>query len=284
MFKKVGFIMQEDKRVSVIIANYNNQIYLQECLDSVLAQTYGNIEIVVVDDCSTDDSLSVLRKYEEMHPNIKVFVNETNSGVSRTRINAIENATGEYITVLDPDDYYISNTKIEKEMELILKYKKEQDKDIIAFSNYNAVGIKGVFMHSFAEELQVQTGDISELFFIRKSFLPMFYMMSKKQFLSVGGYEEQIPIYEDHDLAIRLTAKYEFYYTGNDGLAHRYTRQGLSSANISHHNKWLIYIYKKNFHLLKKKRLLVGTILYLDYIKAKLRFLKRFAEKIFHMK
>ena len=276
--------MDNNKLVSVIIANYNNHKYLEQCINSVLAQTYDNIEIVVVDDCSTDDSLSLLRQYEEKYSNVKVFVNEQNLGVTKTRMNAISKATGDYITVLDPDDYYVCNDKILNEMNLISKFKTEYNEDIIAFSKYNRVDINGVFQFSFTDRAEIQTGDISDLFFLRKKYIPIFYLMSRQQYDSIGGYDEQIPIYEDHDLSLKLASKYEFYYTGCEGFAVRYTQKGLSSAHISHHNKWLIYIYKSNFHLLKKKRFLVGAKLYLDYVKSKLRFLKRFAEKLLCMK
>lgn len=280
----MGLIVGEDKLVSVIIANYNNHVYLEQCLNSVLAQTYDNIEIVVVDDCSTDKSLNLLRKYEEKHSNVKIFVNEENIGVTKTRMNAISKASGDYITTLDADDYYMCNTKIEKEMNLISKFKNEHNKDIIAFSNYSKVDINGVFKFRYAEEYEVQTGYITDLFLLRKKFRPRDFVMSKHQYYSIGGYDEQIPIYEDYELIIKLASKYEFHYTGCEGSAYRDTKQGLSSANISHHNKWLLYIMKNNFHLLKKKRFSIGTKLYLEYVKSKLRFLKRFAEKLLCMK
>lgn len=257
--------MIKDKLISVIITNYNNQIYLEQCLNSVLAQTYDNIEIVVVDDCSKDKSLDILRKDEEKHSNVKIFVNKENSGVAKTRMNAISKATGDYITTLDADDYYKCNIKIEKEMDLISKFKNEHNKDIIAFSNYNRVDINGVFKFSFAKLLEIQTGNIMEVFFLRKKFLPKDFVMSKHQYNSIGGYNEQIPIYEDLDLDIRLASKYEFHYTGCEGTAYRETKQGLSSANISYKNKWLLYVRKNNFHLLKKNKFLIIANSFFEY-------------------
>jgi glycosyltransferase involved in cell wall biosynthesis len=179
--------MTRGNLVSVIIANYNKGLYLEQCLNSVLAQTYDNIEIIVVDDCSKDGSLSTLRKYEEKYPKIKVFVNEKNCGVTRTRINAISKASGEYITTLDSDDYYMCNLKIEKEMELIERFKKEHGRDIIAFSNYHLVDIDGGFKIDYAKSYEVRTGDILEVYFYKKKFCPRDFVMSKQQYYSVGG-------------------------------------------------------------------------------------------------
>ena len=257
--------MTKNKLVSVIIANYNNQIYLEQCLNSVLAQTYENIEIVVVDDCSTDNSLDLLRKYEEKYPQIKVFVNEKNSGVTKTRMNAIAKAAGDYITTLDADDYYMCEMKIEKEMELISKFKNEQNKDIVAFSNYNLVDINGGLKINYAKSYKVQTGNIMDVYFLRKKFCPRDFVMSKHQYYAAGSYDEQMPIYEDIDLDIRLASKYEFHYTGCEGTAYRDTKKGLSASNIRYKNKWSFYERKKNFHLLKKKKYLIKANTYLEY-------------------
>lgn len=89
--------------VSIIIPVYNTKKYLAECLDSVLAQTYPHIEIVCINDGSTDGSLSVLKKYASAHASITVL-NQKNAGVIASRNTAISKASGEYILPLDSDD------------------------------------------------------------------------------------------------------------------------------------------------------------------------------------
>lgn len=259
--------MTKGKLVSVIVPNYNKGIYLEQCLNSVLAQTYDNIEIVAVDDCSTDESLKILKKFEQKYSNIKVFVNEKNSGVTRTRINAISKAAGEYITTLDSDDYYIYNMKIEKEMELVEKFKEEHNRDIISFSNYHFVDIDGGFKIDYAKSYEVLTGNILEVYFYKKKFCPRDFLMSKQQYYSVGGYDERFPIYEDIDLDIRLASKYEFHYTGCMGTAYRDTKKGLAASNALYKNKLLLYVRRKNFHLLKENKFLIKTNTYLEYFK-----------------
>lgn len=91
-------------RVSVIIPVFNNQKYLTKCLESVISQSYPNIEIICIDDGSTDNSLEVLRQYEKNNDNIKVLA-QKNAGVIDARNIAIKKATGEYILPLDSDDY-----------------------------------------------------------------------------------------------------------------------------------------------------------------------------------
>lgn len=97
-------LIEEDKKVSVIIPLYNQGQYLDECVDSVLRQTYQNFEIIIVDDCSTDESYKVALKQKEKSDKIKVFKHKVNKKLPATRNTAIKNATGEYILPLDSDD------------------------------------------------------------------------------------------------------------------------------------------------------------------------------------
>lgn len=97
--------MEKQYDISVILPVYNNVQYLEECLDSVLAEKNLSIEIVAVDDGSTDGSGKMLEEYAEKYENIRVF-HQKNSGVSVARNLGLEKAEGEYICYLDSDDHY----------------------------------------------------------------------------------------------------------------------------------------------------------------------------------
>lgn len=96
-------------KVSVIIPVYNVEKYLAKCLDSVINQTFKDIEIICIDDCSTDSSKDILLSYAKKDNRIKVFYNEVNSGLSYTRNIGIKNSSGKYIFFLDSDDMIIDN-------------------------------------------------------------------------------------------------------------------------------------------------------------------------------
>lgn len=106
--------------VSIVTPNYNGAKYLRETLESVLAQTYTNWELIVVDDGSTDDSLELVRSFDE--PRFRVFVNERNSGAAVSRNVAIEAARGKYIAFLDGDDLWD-----EKKLERQIAFMQEKD-------------------------------------------------------------------------------------------------------------------------------------------------------------
>lgn len=92
------------KKVSIIIPAYNTEKYISECLDSALNQTYENIEIIVVEDKSTDNTLNIIKQYQSRYPQLIVLKNDINKGLSYTRNRALTVATGDYISFLDSDD------------------------------------------------------------------------------------------------------------------------------------------------------------------------------------
>lgn len=87
-------------RISVVVPIYNGEQYLKRCVDSVLEQTYKDIEVLLVNDGSTDDSLEILREYEQKDSRVKV-IDKPNTGVSLTRNAGIDVSEGEYIFFID---------------------------------------------------------------------------------------------------------------------------------------------------------------------------------------
>ena len=114
--------MQEKPKISVIIPIYNMELYLSKALDSVLAQTLKDIEIICINDGSDDNSGNILNEYKNKYENIKI-IDQENHGVGYARNVGINNAAGEYLAFLDPDDYLISD----KTYSLLYRAVKEHD-------------------------------------------------------------------------------------------------------------------------------------------------------------
>lgn len=115
-------------KVSIIIPTHNSSMFIKEAIESVINQTYKNLEIIIVDDHSTDDTLSMINSYKDKR--IKVFKLRNNKGVSYARNKGIDEATGDYLCFLDSDDYWYLD-KIEKQVKFI----KENDYTFI-YSSY----------------------------------------------------------------------------------------------------------------------------------------------------
>lgn len=113
-------------KISVIIPVYNVEAYLPRCLDSVLAQTFDDIEVLCINDCSSDKSLDILKDFAKRDERVKVFSNEKNIGGALSRNVGLDNATGEYIYFLDSDDWLDANY-----LEVMLKTIEKADTDII---------------------------------------------------------------------------------------------------------------------------------------------------------
>lgn len=252
-YKRKTVTRETPPLLSVIVANYNAGSYIRECLDSILEQNFKNIEIVISDDASTDNSPTIIKEFEKKYPDIvKGIYNPVNKGVAQTRHEAILRAKGEFITTLDSDDYYYDHRKLEKEMELIFHYKKRTGKDIISFSNIVMVKADKSIIRIWGNAHTLKEGFIFKDIITRACMIPRDFIMKKEAYFEVGGYDSRFLIYEDWDLKIRLAQKYEYYYTGINGTAYRKHGAGLSSLPIKNNIKWLKKVFKNNIKLIPK--------------------------------
>ncbi len=113
--------MERSPLFSVLVANYNNGQYLDDALTSVLKQTYANWEVIIVDDCSTDTSKDIYKKYET-EDRIHIFSNEQNHGCGYTKRRCAELAHGEICGFLDPDDVFVEDGVLDAHVKMHWEY------------------------------------------------------------------------------------------------------------------------------------------------------------------
>ena len=106
--------------VTIITPSYNSSRFVEECIDSVLAQTYRDWEMIIVDDCSTDDSAELIRDIITREPRIKLIVLDENVGAAEARNVALSMANGRFIAFLDSDDIWMSE-KLERQLHFMQK-------------------------------------------------------------------------------------------------------------------------------------------------------------------
>ena len=116
-------------KISIIIPAYNVEKYLRECLDSCINQTLKDIEIICVDDCSTDNSYKILEEYQQKDSRIRIFRQEQNNRQGTARNKGLEIATGEYVWFVDSDDYIDT-----KACQILYDAIKEFNVDMLCFS------------------------------------------------------------------------------------------------------------------------------------------------------
>ncbi len=123
--------------ISIITPSYNCAVYIAETIESVLKQTYSNWEMIITDDCSTDNSRDVIKGFTLQDQRIKLVVQNENQGAAMARNKSIELAQGEYIAFLDSDDLW-STDKLEKQLKFM------QDKDVVfSYTSYEQIDEKG---------------------------------------------------------------------------------------------------------------------------------------------
>lgn len=126
----------EDALVSIIIPTYNIEKYIRETIECVLAQTYQNWELEITDDCSTDNTVNIIKQYAEKDSRIHLWQLEKNSGAGNARNNSIKKARGRYIAFLDSDDWWFPD-KLEKQIAFMKKNNYEFTFTYTAYTDEN---------------------------------------------------------------------------------------------------------------------------------------------------
>ncbi|MEX0609431.1 MAG: glycosyltransferase [Balneolaceae bacterium] len=218
--------------VSILMPVFNGSAFLDRSIKSVLRQTYGNWELIIVDDKSRDESVNVVKKYLT-DERIILLENEKNVGIAASRNRAIAASTGEFIAILDQDDEW-KNQKLEKQINLF----KELNSD------YGLVYCNTEIHHSTGEvyvrKKEIEPGITIEEN-VRKLFLQnllssLTVMMKKECIKEVGAFDESIKWGgDDYDLWMRIAAKYKFAFL-DESLAIRHEH----GKNFSNEKKKMV--------------------------------------------
>lgn len=228
-------------KVSIIIPVYNAEKFLNKCLDSVINQTFKDIEIVCVNDGSKDNSLNILKEYQKKDNRI-VIIDKANQGVSAARNDGIRKSTGEYITFVDSDDWLELDA-----IECVYNSITEKNVDVVKFNCYintsydeepissgNMCGLSGK-LYSTEQEEFVEQVNIKVL----KGELNCsvcLLMIHREILLKTSLFLDRIPYAEDCILFNELLNKLEKVYFLDKCLYHYYTN--LESCTKS--SKYLI--------------------------------------------
>jgi glycosyltransferase involved in cell wall biosynthesis len=200
--------------VSVICLCYNHARFLEETVNSVLKQTYSNIELIIVDDASTDKSVEVIHRIAEKNNSIVFIKNDKNKGMCPSFNNALSVAKGEYIIDLAADDILLPK-RVEKQIEAFFKLKENYG---VVFSDACLIGEEGDKISTFYKrnELdglmeEVPSGDVFKDLIRSYKICSPTLMIKKKVLDELGGYDENLS-YEDYDFFVRSSREYKYFY------------------------------------------------------------------------
>jgi glycosyltransferase involved in cell wall biosynthesis len=219
--------------VSVICLCYNHERFVEDAVLSVLNQDYQNIELIIADDCSSDNSVSVIKKLLAQNPEIKFIPNEENIGNCRTFNNAFKISSGEFIIDLAADDV-LEPTRVNVGVEKL----KSMGSDFgIHYSDawITDVHLEKLYKHS-ASSKSIQRIKIMPEGLIFKEILSQFFicpptlMARREVFETLNGYDESLS-YEDFDFLVRSSRIFKFCYS-NDPLVLRRIVDGSKSSEL----------------------------------------------------
>jgi len=210
--------MEKNDLISVVVPVYNTCNYLEKCIVSLINQTYKNIEIIIIDDGSTDDSRKVIEKYIDIDSRISYYYQE-NSGPGIARNHGIDKSNGRYITFVDSDDY-VEESFVEK------LYSTIQDDDVFSICGTIKVALDGTKKYNIVEKKLVDTfrGIATYRRLINKKIL----LESKIKFSNLKICEDlefysKLMIYSNMKYSVVNECLY-YYVERKDSLIHTYNK------------------------------------------------------------
>lgn len=198
--------------LSVIVPIYNQESYLNECLDSIICQTYPSLEIILVNDGSTDNSLEICKLYQQKDERI-IIISQENQGVSKARNVGLDHSLGEYITFVDPDDRLLINT-YEENINYILKYKF----DVIQFPFIKLYNSSEKNIIEQYEEFSIENTEVLFDYYYRKHIFRT-YLWNKiyeKSIFDGLRFPENL-VYEDRYLMCEIVKRIRKFGFSNKG-------------------------------------------------------------------
>ncbi|AMC01371.1 Hyaluronan synthase [Aerococcus viridans] len=206
--------------VSVIIPNYNRKSLIKQAIASVLSQTYPNIEIIIVDDCSTDGSVEEIEQLAIKYENVFGIYSKKNHGANYSRNLGVAKASGKYLAFLDSDDAFYK-TKIEKQMKALL----DDSTADIKFSTCLFEQKRNITENKFLSLNDIMINNILGGF----STL----LVTREAYINVGGVDIEMESCQDWDLYLKLLTKYNgiliaeqlvYYDVQTDSISNNYDK------------------------------------------------------------
>ena len=220
--------------VSVIMATYNSESTIKESIESILSQKYKNFEFLILDDCSSDNTLRIIKSYQKIDERIKIFENKKNIGLTKSLNLLIKRSSGEYLARQDADDISYEQ-RLEKQIDFCIK------------NNIKAVVTRAINM-SNGKKIPRYSYFIPYKYLIKfkNPFVHGTLLIKKELMLSVGGYNEEYYYAQDYKLFKDLTVKKEkigkiwdplYLLNTKDNISNNFKKEQKKYANKVKRNK-----------------------------------------------
>ena len=245
--------------VSIGVPVYNTAKYIEQTLDSIKNQTYSNIEIIVVDDGSTDDSKAKVESWSKKNNvDVNLISNQRNLGLTQACNIILSNAKGKYLQKVDADDILLG-TKIERHIQVLERLGEET---ALVYSDVNLIDENSnLIKQDYFDRLEYdgkKSGD-TYLDLLKINFIPNPSVLARIDVIKkLGGYDNDL-LFEDWDLWLRITAKYKIFFDSAVTCCYRIHKNSMMTddAKAVQRNNTNVIMFKKNIGVGEKYDALV---------------------------
>ena len=223
----------KNELVSIITPSYNSQAYISQTIESILAQTYSKWELLITDDCSTDQTIEIIKSYQKNDIRIRLFLLDKNQGAGVARNNSIKEANGRYIAFCDSDDQWKKN-KLELQLTFIKNNKllfSYTDYDVVSEDNQFVKRIKCPYRMTYSKLLKNNYVGCLTAIYDKEKLGKMYMPMIRKR--------------QDWVLWLNIMSKIKNTKGLNDSLSIYRTRAGSVSRGKLHLIKYNWKIYRQ---------------------------------------
>ena len=241
--------METEPLVSVLVASFNHERYVEQALDSVVAQSYLNLELIIVDDCSTDQSVDRIRRWMDRtgQPTV-LIVNEENRGICAVLNQLLARSSGEYCVLLDTDDWM--------EPDRVLRHVDHfasLDPDVVlvfgdaAVHHENGRSVGESFLSQTLGDESVPDGAAVFDRLLKGNFIPTSTVTVRRSAITdAGGYDESLS-FDDYEMWLRLSHRSRFSYC--DEIVANYR---VVASSMSHSDEWMPSMARSTITILQR--------------------------------
>ncbi|OIQ22723.1 glycosyltransferase [Lacinutrix sp. MedPE-SW] len=274
--------MLEKDLISIVLPVYNGEKFISDSIKSCLAQTYSNIELIIVNDCSTDKTLEIIQSFKKKDNRVKLINNKTNLKLPASLNVGHKAANGLFLSWTSHDNLYKANA-----IEELLKAMKNNDTDLV-YSDVDMIYSDGLFKREVlykSKENILFGNQIGSCFLYRKEV-----------FVRNQGYNEKLFLVEDYDFWLRASLHSKFYQLNKKLYRYRLHDNSLTNSISVNENKNKLFVKKTkrmfddfSRSILEKDYLVISTFqtnilthqkISFDWITNNLKTINRFIDKI----
>lgn len=205
--------------ISVVMTSYNHQRYISEAIESVLCQTFDDIELIIVDDASRDGSQDIILQYQQTDPRIRFVFHKENMGISKTTNDGFASAHGEYIAYMQSDDIWMLD-KLEKQLQVLNK-----NESLIVWSDAAIINGSGrkqekLFTEHYKAVNRRKNGDIF-LELVQGNYICIQSTIFKAEYTRENRFDPRCRYANDYKFMVDLSKKYQFHFISNPLVKYR---------------------------------------------------------------